>query len=132
MANGRSAAVSVRMFMACDGLRFLIRLSVMESSLGFEVQGHRGACGLLPENTLPGFELALDLGVTSIETDVHLTRDGVPVLFHDARLSDRLCSRMDGGAVPDVLVSRLSRAELQSFRADRNPEPRHFPDQVAA
>ena len=45
----------------------------------FDLQGHRGARGLKPENTLPAFEVALDLGVTSIETDVHLTRDGVPI-----------------------------------------------------
>jgi glycerophosphoryl diester phosphodiesterase len=50
----------------------------------FEVQGHRGARGLAPENTLVGFEIALDLGVSSIETDVHLTRDDVAVLHHDA------------------------------------------------
>ena len=49
----------------------------------FDLQGHRGARGLKPENTLPAFEVALDLGVTSIETDVHLTKDGVPVLAHD-------------------------------------------------
>ena len=40
---------------------------------------------MLPENTLPSFEIALDVGVTSIETDVHLTKDDVAVLFHDAR-----------------------------------------------
>ena len=54
----------------------------------FDVQGHRGARGLRPENTLPGFELAFDLGVTSIETDVHLTKDHVPVLIHDPALPD--------------------------------------------
>ena len=49
----------------------------------FNLQGHRGARGLRPENTLPSFETALDLGVTSVETDLHLTRDSVPVLCHD-------------------------------------------------
>ena len=37
----------------------------------FVIQGHRGARGLRPENTLPGFEAALDAGATSLETDVH-------------------------------------------------------------
>ena len=97
----------------------------------FEVQGHRGARGLRPENTLSAFELAIDLGVTSIETDVHLTRDGVPVLFHDARITDRLCSRLDGGAVPDLLVSWLSLAELRAYRADHNREALRFPAQEA-
>jgi glycerophosphoryl diester phosphodiesterase len=50
----------------------------------FDVQGHRGAPCLRPENTLPSFEAALDGGATSLECDVHLTADGVPVLCHDA------------------------------------------------
>jgi glycerophosphoryl diester phosphodiesterase len=53
----------------------------------FEVQGHRGAGGLAPENTLVGFEVALDLGVSSIETEVHLTRDEIAVLCHDAHIA---------------------------------------------
>ena len=45
--------------------------------------GHRGAAGLEPENTLRSFKRALELGVDYIETDVHLTKDGHPVLIHD-------------------------------------------------
>jgi glycerophosphoryl diester phosphodiesterase len=104
----------------------------MSERAGFEVQGHRGARGLRPENSLAGFELALDLGVTSIETDVHLTRDGVPVLIHDPRITGRLCSRRDGGVVPERRVSELSLAELRAYRADRNPQPGRFPAQIAA
>lgn len=44
---------------------------------------HRGACAELPENTLEAFALALELGADAIETDVHLTRDGHVVVFHD-------------------------------------------------
>jgi len=49
----------------------------------FEIQGHRGAPCLAPENTLASFEAALDAGATSLECDVHLTADGVPALCHD-------------------------------------------------
>jgi glycerophosphoryl diester phosphodiesterase len=49
----------------------------------FLIQGHRGAKGLAPENTLPSFRAAIDAGAGSLETDVHLTADGVPVLIHD-------------------------------------------------
>jgi glycerophosphoryl diester phosphodiesterase len=97
----------------------------------FDVQGHRGARGLRPENTLPGFELALDLGVTSIETDIRLTRDGIPVLFHDARISDRICSHVTEEQVSDILVSELTFVQLRDYRADRNPNPQRFPDQHA-
>ncbi|WP_241661091.1 MULTISPECIES: glycerophosphodiester phosphodiesterase family protein [Thermomonospora] len=52
-----------------------------------EVHGHRGARGLRPENTLPGFAHALELGVDAIELDVGLTADGVVVVNHDQSLS---------------------------------------------
>jgi glycerophosphoryl diester phosphodiesterase len=84
----------------------------------FNLQGHRGARGLVPENTLPSFEAALDAGVSSIETDLHLTRDGVVVICHDPYLGD-----------PPRLVSSLTAAELQRFCLDRNPDPLRFPDQ---
>jgi glycerophosphoryl diester phosphodiesterase len=51
-----------------------------------EIVGHRGAAGVAPENTLPSFEAAWAAGVAWVETDVRLTRDGVPVLLHDATL----------------------------------------------
>src|SRR5437660_8899629 len=81
----------------------------------FEIQGHRGARGLKPENTLPSFEAALDAGATSIETDVHLTRDGVSVLTHDPVISDRLFRLIPGSASPPpsphLLVRALTLAE---------------------
>lgn len=79
-----------------------------------EVQGHRGARGLIAENTLPSFEIALDVGVDSIETDLHLTRDGVPVLFHDAALTAQLCPQQ---AIPaNPLLRSLMLEELRQFR----------------
>jgi len=48
-----------------------------------KVIGHRGAAGLAPENTYAGFDLALEIGVDGIETDVQKTKDGKLVLFHD-------------------------------------------------
>jgi glycerophosphoryl diester phosphodiesterase len=49
--------------------------------------GHRGAQGLAPENTLAGFQLAIDLGVDMVELDVALSRDGIPVVVHDSHLT---------------------------------------------
>ena len=51
-----------------------------------KVIGHRGAAGLAPENTFAGFDLALEIGVDGIETDVQRTKDGKLVLFHADRL----------------------------------------------
>jgi glycerophosphoryl diester phosphodiesterase len=99
----------------------------------FNLQGHRGARGLKPENTLPSFERAFDLGVSSIETDVHLTRDGIPVLIHDAVISERLFRSLPDSTVPEPgtrpLVRSLTLAQLRAYAADRNPDPEGFPDQ---
>src|SRR5260221_14708737 len=100
-----------------------------------EIQGHRGARGRKPENTLPSFEAALDGGATSIETDVHLTRDGVPVLTHDPFVSERLFRLAPGSALPPpsphLLISALTLAELRGYCADRNPDAIRFPEQEA-
>jgi glycerophosphoryl diester phosphodiesterase len=102
----------------------------------FDLQGHRGARGLKPENTLPSFEVAFDLGVSSVETDVHLTCDGVPVLFHDAHITDQLCRRMPGGGPPfpchRPLLSSLPFGQLRRYIADRNPDVKRFPGQDTA
>jgi glycerophosphoryl diester phosphodiesterase len=86
----------------------------------FELQGHRGARGLKPENTLPSFEAALDCGVRSIETDLHLTRDGTPVLYHDPQLAD------------GTRVASLDLAALRTYRFHHNPNPADFPGQDAS
>jgi glycerophosphoryl diester phosphodiesterase len=102
----------------------------------FNLQGHRGARGLKPENTLPSFEAALDQGVTSIETDIHLTRDGVPVLLHDPCVSGALCSLTDGDGsfslADNPLINALTLFQLRWCRADRNPDASRFPRQDAS
>ncbi|HTU21162.1 MAG TPA: glycerophosphodiester phosphodiesterase family protein [Gemmataceae bacterium] len=104
-------------------------------SIRFNLQGHRGARALHPENTLPSFEAALDAGVCSIETDVHLTGDGVAVLCHDPILCDPPCTLLRLGSAASAappMLSCLSLADLRGYRADGNPDPRRFPDQSAA
>ena len=66
--------------------------------------GHRGAAGVLPENTLRGFRYAILLGVDYVECDVHLTRDGHLVVMHDSAV-DRTT---DGhGAIRDLTLARV-------------------------
>ena len=48
---------------------------------------HRGASAYEPENTLRAFERAIEMGATMLEMDVHLSRDGHPVVIHDAELA---------------------------------------------
>jgi glycerophosphoryl diester phosphodiesterase len=88
---------------------------------------HRGGTSSAPENTLPAFEHAAALGYRYLETDVHLTLDGVLVAFHDADLR-RTCG-------VDRTIATTRWAELEEFRVDgREPIPRmselfaRFPD----
>jgi glycerophosphoryl diester phosphodiesterase len=92
----------------------------------FDLQGHRGARGLRPENTLPSFEFAFDAGVTSVETDLHLTRDGAVVLCHDPILTAPPFSPAPSGR---FAVRGLTLAELRQYRAADNPAPGRFPQQ---
>jgi len=57
----------------------------------FDVQGHRGARGLRPENTIPGFLVAIDSGVTTIEMDVVITKDKQVVVSHEPWMSAAIC-----------------------------------------
>lgn len=57
----------------------------------FDVQGHRGARGLKPENTIPAFLSALDTGVTTLEMDVVITKDKQVILSHEPWMSASIC-----------------------------------------
>jgi glycerophosphoryl diester phosphodiesterase len=69
---------------------------------------HRGGAGEAPENTLAAFEIAVALGYRYLETDVHLTRDGVLVAFHDDRL-DRITDRT--GAIRELGIAEVEAAD---------------------
>ena len=68
----------------------------MSQALALDIQGHRGARGLLPENTLPAFARALSIGVTTLELDCAITRDGIVVVSHDATLNPDITRGPDG------------------------------------
>lgn len=67
-----------------------------------DIQGHRGARGLFPENTLEGFVAAAALGVKAFELDVGMTADGVLVVHHDPLLNPDIARRPDGRWVPEA------------------------------
>ena len=100
-----------------------------------EVQGHRGGRGLWPENTLSGFACAMQLGVSTLELDCGMTRDGVVVVTHDPDLNPDLtrdsAGRFLASAGPRILD--LTYAELQAYDVGRlNPRSAYaarFPDQ---
>jgi glycerophosphoryl diester phosphodiesterase len=89
--------------------------------VSLDIQGHRGARGHLPENTLPAFALAIEFGVTTLELDVGISRDGVVVVHHDRRLNPDVARGPDGQWLrwPTPLIHSLSFRELQQYDVGR-------------
>ena len=75
-----------------------------------EIVGHRGAPRERPENTLPAFERALQLGADALELDVHATRDGAVIVHHDPTLRA-------SGTSPGRAIASLTRADLPRVEA---------------
>ncbi|HEX6296030.1 MAG TPA: glycerophosphodiester phosphodiesterase [Burkholderiales bacterium] len=99
----------------------LLALLFSLPAMALDIQGHRGARGLAPENTLPAFERAIALGVTTLELDVGVTRDGVVVIHHDRTLNPDLARGPDGQWVraPAPAIHSLSFAQLQRYDVGR-------------
>jgi glycerophosphoryl diester phosphodiesterase len=103
-----------------------------------DIQGHRGARGLAPENTLPAFARALGIGVTTLELDCAVTKDGVVVASHDSTLNPDITRGPDGQWLTGkgLPIRDFTYAELQRFdvgRIDPNNEyAKRFPHQQPA
>jgi glycerophosphoryl diester phosphodiesterase len=94
------------------------------ASHALDIQGHRGARGLAPENTLPAFAKALALGVSTLELDCAITRDGVVVVSHDPALNPDITRGPDGKWLQQTgpTLHSLTFQELQRYDVGRiNP-----------
>ena len=94
------------------------QLNAFHGKPGFiSLVGHRGARGLMPENTIKGFEYILDNGISAIEFDVLLTKDEVPVITHDFHLSKSITRNAEGNWLLEngPRISDLTVADLQMF-----------------
>lgn len=91
-----------------------------------EVIGHRGAKGLVMENTLAGFEHALALGVDGVEFDVHASRDDVMMVHHDFELNPHATwNELGFVASPPPLLKNLSSHELSRYYVGTNQMVSH-------
>ncbi len=100
-----------------------------------DLQGHRGARGLLPENSIPAFLHALDIGVTTLEMDVAINADDHVVVSHEPWMSAKICSHRDGRVVTEeeektLRIYAMSDVELAGFDCGSRGHPDH-PDQQA-
>jgi glycerophosphoryl diester phosphodiesterase len=81
----------------CLTLSLLVPAKIKDS---FDIQGHRGCRGLMPENSLPGFLKAIDLGVNTLELDVVVSRDKQLVVSHEAYFSAEITLDPEGNPIP--------------------------------
>jgi glycerophosphoryl diester phosphodiesterase len=98
-------------------LLLVILLAITAPAAAFDLQGHRGARGLAPENTLPAFAAALDIGVATLEFDTGVTADGIVIVAHDRRLNPDITKGADGMwlEAPAPSVHSLTLNELKRF-----------------
>ncbi|PZO12562.1 MAG: glycerophosphodiester phosphodiesterase [Burkholderiales bacterium] len=101
------------------------------AALAFDAQGHRGARGLAPENTLAGIEQALSIGVTTLEFDVVLSAEGVPVVSHDTTPNPDITRDASGKWLQSrgKPFNQLSLEQIASLDVGRiNPSSRYARD----
>ena len=98
-----------------------------------DIQGHRGCRGLLPENTIPAFEHALELGVTTLEMDAVITKDKQVVVSHEPFMSHEICLTSSGEEILETEershnIYQLTYEEVAAYDCGTKYHPR-FPDQ---
>lgn len=104
-----------------------------QPSQTFDLQGHRGARGLMPENTIPAFLEAVDLGVDTIELDVVITEDERILVSHEPWFNHEISTKPDGTTVTEeeemeLNIYEMSFEETQQFDVGKKGHP-SYPNQ---
>lgn len=98
----------------------------------FDLQGHRGARGLYPENSIEGFVAAVELRVNTLEMDVVISKDKQVVVSHEPWISSVICWGLNDKPVPEgkgLNIYELDYAEITNFNCGSQPHP-DFPLQA--
>ena len=115
-------------------LCFMTHVAVVQSdSPMFDLQGHRGCRGLMPENTIPAFLKALDLGVTTLEMDVVISKDQQVVVSHEPYFNSAFSISPDGAPVDkkeqkNLVLYQLNYADIKRYDVGSNGNPA-YPEQ---
>lgn len=114
-------------------LVFALRPSNAQYIPKFDIQGHRGARGLMPENSIPAFLMALDSGVTTLELDVVVTKDKQLVVSHEPWMASSICYDSAGNSIDPknekkFNIYQLTYAQVQKFDCGSRGNEK-FPEQ---
>ena len=112
---------------------FIMLLSFASQNREIDWQGHRGCRGLMPENSLPAFEKALELGVTTLELDVVISKDKAVIVSHDPWISPVFCLSPEGKELEGAIealpkIYDLSYEEIKTYDCGSSGNP-GFPEQ---
>jgi glycerophosphoryl diester phosphodiesterase len=110
-----------------------VEAEIKKDTLRFDVQGHRGARGLAPENTLPAFKKALEIGVSTLELDLAVTKDGKLLVSHEPWFNRHICLDSLGNIIPEedsirYIIYEHTYAETQKYDCGSLGNPQ-FPHQ---
>ena len=98
----------------------VVRYNGIPGSGKVQIYAHRGARGLMPEQTLPAYVAALRLGVDYVDMDIGMTKDGVLVITHDLTLNPDLTRDENGQWITDrIPIRSLTLRELQKYDVGR-------------
>ena len=134
----RVALLFQRLPAALRVVAWVVASLVADGAAAFDLEGHRGARGLAPENTLAAFRRALEIGVSTLETDMAVTQDGVIVISHEPFLNPDLVRGPDGHwlAAPGPPIHALTLEQLRRYDIGRidpsSKYARQFPQQQPA
>ncbi len=107
----------------------VIFLTIQIRTYSIEVHGHRGARSVLPENSLPAFEYAYDIGVDVIELDLTFSKDSEIVVHHDTTTNINQCQSTNPALNQEPrLLRELSLSQIKTFICGNKPHPK-FPRQ---
>ena len=116
-------------------LMFLLGLACTQTApnYDYDLQGHRGARGLLPENTIPGFLRAIDEGVDTIELDLVVTADSMLIVSHEPWFNHVISTKPDGEPVSEeeeqsLNIYEMTYEETRQYDVGRRGNE-NFPDQ---
>ena len=95
---------------------------------GLDIQGHRGFRGLWPENSLIGFEKAIEIGVHTLELDVVISKDNVVVVSHEPNMNPEICLMPNGNVMTQtegksINLYRLNYNEISQYDCGSKGHP---------
>jgi glycerophosphoryl diester phosphodiesterase len=128
----RFSIIFILAIMSCANSKTVTSSSSQDRD--FDKQGHRGCRGLMPENTVPAMLHALQLGITTLEMDVVITKDKKVILSHEPFFNHEITTKPDGSFVTEkeersLNIFQMAYAETRRFDVGLKPHPR-FPQQL--